>query len=410
MTPKTEESRKTPPGRSGRTDHRRPGRRGRRRRARRPRRGLLPGADRRTARRPGPRHRRPLERGRLAHRPPHRPVPQGRRPRHRRHLDDARAGTGVREGPRPPRRVRRRRPPGPRPDDEPSLDPRTGGRGAPAPADLPRREVARGAAPLRPRRPPRGRCRATSSTAVPRCTWPRSAWSTRPTRRARTPRRSTSRAPTSPRTGGRRPGSSRLPSQRPVHRGRRPTRSSTPPGPGQGRHPDRHRGRLRSGRRAQRLRDGTRAAAGGGGTFRHRRPGLPQPSLGARRPSRLHSIEELPVALGMLLVGGRRLPAHGAGFGELRPRLRLHRHDERRDRRCPGLRGAVRDWAKRSRRRAASICTPPPGRSTVTREVFADRERRRARPFARERCSPAAPEPRPVRPPDLGAARGPRRP
>ncbi|WP_406389391.1 ADP-ribosylglycohydrolase family protein [Streptomyces sp. NBC_00887] len=28
------------------------------------------------------------------------------------------------------------------------------------------------------------------------------------------------------------------------------------------------------------------------------------PSLGARRPSRLHSIEELPVALGMLLVGG----------------------------------------------------------------------------------------------------------
>ncbi|MGW0783545.1 ADP-ribosylglycohydrolase family protein [Streptomyces sp. NPDC002913] len=29
-----------------------------------------------------------------------------------------------------------------------------------------------------------------------------------------------------------------------------------------------------------------------------------EPSLGARRPSRLHSIEELPVALGMLLVGG----------------------------------------------------------------------------------------------------------
>ncbi|MGB8941314.1 MAG: ADP-ribosylglycohydrolase family protein, partial [Streptomyces sp.] len=27
------------------------------------------------------------------------------------------------------------------------------------------------------------------------------------------------------------------------------------------------------------------------------------PSLGARRPSRLHSIEELPIALGMLLVG-----------------------------------------------------------------------------------------------------------
>jgi ADP-ribosylglycohydrolase len=33
-------------------------------------------------------------------------------------------------------------------------------------------------------------------------------------------------------------------------------------------------------------------------------PQYRQPSLGARRPSRLHSIEELPVALGMLLVGG----------------------------------------------------------------------------------------------------------
>ncbi|MER5893950.1 ADP-ribosylglycohydrolase family protein [Streptomyces sp. NPDC001876] len=33
-------------------------------------------------------------------------------------------------------------------------------------------------------------------------------------------------------------------------------------------------------------------------------PDYRAPSLGARRPSRLHSIEELPVALGMLLVGG----------------------------------------------------------------------------------------------------------
>lgn len=33
-------------------------------------------------------------------------------------------------------------------------------------------------------------------------------------------------------------------------------------------------------------------------------PHYRQPSLGARRPSRLHSIEELPIALGMLLVGG----------------------------------------------------------------------------------------------------------
>ncbi|WP_432176588.1 ADP-ribosylglycohydrolase family protein [Streptomyces sp. Tue6028] len=33
-------------------------------------------------------------------------------------------------------------------------------------------------------------------------------------------------------------------------------------------------------------------------------PDYRAPSLGARRPSRLHSIEELPVALGMLVVGG----------------------------------------------------------------------------------------------------------
>ncbi|MFF4170369.1 ADP-ribosylglycohydrolase family protein [Streptomyces sp. NPDC001744] len=33
-------------------------------------------------------------------------------------------------------------------------------------------------------------------------------------------------------------------------------------------------------------------------------PDYRAPSLGARRPSRLHSIEELPIALGMLLVGG----------------------------------------------------------------------------------------------------------
>lgn len=32
-------------------------------------------------------------------------------------------------------------------------------------------------------------------------------------------------------------------------------------------------------------------------------PEYRKPSLGARRPSRLHSIEELPVALGMLIAG-----------------------------------------------------------------------------------------------------------
>ena len=71
-------------------------------------------------------------------------------------------------------------------------------------------------------------------------------------------------------------------------------------------------------------------------------PDYRSPSLGARRPSRLHAIEELPVALGMLLVVGRRLPPCGARLGELRPRLRLDRHDGRGARRRAGLRGAVR--------------------------------------------------------------------
>ena len=66
------------------------------------------------------RHRRPVVR-RLAHRPPDRAVPQGRRAHHRRHLDDARAGRGVRRAPRPPRRVRDRRAPGP---DDADRDPR----------------------------------------------------------------------------------------------------------------------------------------------------------------------------------------------------------------------------------------------------------------------------------------------
>ncbi len=92
----------------------------------------------------------------LAHRPADRAVPQGRRARHRRHPDDPRPGPGVRDGPRPPGRVRGRRPPGPGPDDQPALDPGAGGGDDPAAPDLPRREVAGGAAALRARRPARG--------------------------------------------------------------------------------------------------------------------------------------------------------------------------------------------------------------------------------------------------------------
>ena len=65
---------------------------------------------------------------------------------------------------------------------EPALDPRAGDRGAAPAADLPGREVAGRTAALRPRRPARGGRRATSSTAVRRCTWRRSGWSTPATR------------------------------------------------------------------------------------------------------------------------------------------------------------------------------------------------------------------------------------
>lgn len=61
---------------------------------------------------------------------------------------------------------------------------------------------------------------ATSSTAAPRCTWPPSAWSTPPTRPARTPRPSTSRARTSRPTAGRRQACSRRGSRRRARRAR----------------------------------------------------------------------------------------------------------------------------------------------------------------------------------------------
>ncbi|GGO51155.1 hypothetical protein GCM10012287_32520 [Streptomyces daqingensis] len=110
-------------------------------------------------------------------------------------------------------------------------------------------------------------------------------------------------------------------------------------------------------------------------------PEYRKPSLGARRPSRLHSIEELPVALGMLLVGGGDFrhtvlgsvnygrdcdsiaTMSGAIVGAL----------------CGG--GAVpADWSEEVA--AASrldLVAPATSLSAVTREVFArDLERRRA--------------------------------
>ncbi|MFJ6806915.1 ADP-ribosylglycohydrolase family protein [Streptomyces anulatus] len=108
-------------------------------------------------------------------------------------------------------------------------------------------------------------------------------------------------------------------------------------------------------------------------------PDYRSPSLGARRPSRLHAIEELPVALGMLLVGGgdyRRTVLGSVNYG----------------RDCDSIAtmsGAIvgalggeipADWAETvAEASRLDLHTPARGLAQVAREVFArDLERRRA--------------------------------
>ncbi|WP_327292679.1 ADP-ribosylglycohydrolase family protein [Streptomyces sp. NBC_01198] len=110
-------------------------------------------------------------------------------------------------------------------------------------------------------------------------------------------------------------------------------------------------------------------------------PRYREPSLGARRPSRLHAIEELPVALGMLLVAG----------GDYAPAV-LGSVNYGRD--CDSIAtmsGAVAgvlggagsvpsDWtAEVGRASRLDLHGPAAELTAVTREVFArDTERRRA--------------------------------
>ncbi|MFF4579116.1 ADP-ribosylglycohydrolase family protein [Streptomyces sp. NPDC001389] len=110
-------------------------------------------------------------------------------------------------------------------------------------------------------------------------------------------------------------------------------------------------------------------------------PDYRAPSLGARRPSRLHSIEELPIALGMLLVadGGYETSVLGAvNYG----------------RDCDstaGMAGAIAGalggsgavpagWAEQvAEASRLDLHAPAAALSCVAREVFArDRDRRRA--------------------------------
>ncbi|MGH3312061.1 MAG: ADP-ribosylglycohydrolase family protein [Streptomyces sp.] len=109
-------------------------------------------------------------------------------------------------------------------------------------------------------------------------------------------------------------------------------------------------------------------------------PDYRQPSLGARRPSRLHSIEELPIALGMLLVGD----------GDFRHTV-LGSVNYGRD--CDSIAtmsGAIvgalygepavpREWSEEVARASRLDLHAPAGAlAEVTREVFArDRRRRR---------------------------------
>jgi ADP-ribosylglycohydrolase len=105
------------------------------------------------------------------------------------------------------------------------------------------------------------------------------------------------------------------------------------------------------------------------------------PSLGARRPSRLHSIEELPVALGMLLVGGgdyRHTVLGSVNYGRDCDSIAtmsgaiagaLH-----------GAQAVPAEWSEEvARASRLDLHTPAASLAAVAREVFTrDLERRRA--------------------------------
>ncbi|MEU3598060.1 ADP-ribosylglycohydrolase family protein [Streptomyces sp. NPDC006798] len=117
------------------------------------------------------------------------------------------------------------------------------------------------------------------------------------------------------------------------------------------------------------------------------------PGLGARRPSRLHAIEELPIALGMLLIGGgdyRRTVLGSVNYGRDCDSIAtmagaiagaLH-----------GSAAVPRDWAK-TVAEASRLDLDAPARdlASVTREVFArDTARRRAHETAFARLTEEA--------------------
>ncbi|MFF7471512.1 ADP-ribosylglycohydrolase family protein [Streptomyces sp. NPDC008092] len=108
-------------------------------------------------------------------------------------------------------------------------------------------------------------------------------------------------------------------------------------------------------------------------------PDYRSPSLGARRPSRLHAIEELPVALGMLLVADgdyRQAVLGSVNYGRDCDSIATM---------AGAIAGALgspvpEDWSKRvAEASRLDLWEPPRVLAAVTREVFTlDLERRRA--------------------------------
>ncbi|MEV0409431.1 ADP-ribosylglycohydrolase family protein [Streptomyces sp. NPDC050448] len=110
-------------------------------------------------------------------------------------------------------------------------------------------------------------------------------------------------------------------------------------------------------------------------------PDYRKPSLGARRPSRLHAIEELPIALGMLIV------SDGVYEGSVLGAVNYGRDCDSIATMAGAIAGALSGvsavppaWAKQvSEASRLDLHAPPSALAAVTREVFAlDRARRRA--------------------------------
>jgi ADP-ribosylglycohydrolase len=122
-------------------------------------------------------------------------------------------------------------------------------------------------------------------------------------------------------------------------------------------------------------------------------PDYRAPSLNARRPSRLHAIEELPVALGMLVVSGgdyRHAVLGAVNYGRDCDSIATMAGAL-----CGALGAPVpQEWAKTvAEASRLDLWQPAAALTEVAREIFArdvDRRRAHERAFARLEAGPAA--------------------